>query len=211
MYNASIYVSLLLIIFSSLYYVYYAWQGKTKPVPTTWILLLVTMVLTLFFAMKGSGGIKNWTEYIAIIYAVINVGIILPGVIATNIRNGTLKIAFDRFQIGCLYAAGVVVIVWYFTNQLLLSYLLIQSIALIAYIATAQRLMKVETTTEPMLYWIGAFLANLIAAYPALVKWNIYAWIYLVRAIPSVFFIIYLIWRIKNRMKYANGQIRKLS
>lgn len=186
-------------LISALDYVRRAWKKETTPILATWILMMVMMGLSFFMYWKSPN--KSWTANIGVTAGVVNIFIILSGVIATNIRYHTLKIAFDNVQKICLIAGAMVVGFWYLTDQPLMSYILVQCIGLIAYVSTAKRLWKAKKSTEPLFLWTCVLLANICAIYPALVRNDMFSWIYLARAVPSTILIIYLIARIKQKMK----------
>lgn len=183
---------------ASIDYVYRAWSRETSPVPATWVLMLTTMSLS--FWMYWVSPRRSWTANIGVSAGLLNCLIILIGVIATNVRYGTLSIMFDRVQKCCLVGGVIVVGFWYLTDQPLVSYILVQCIALIAYAATIKRLWHLKRSTEPLFLWIAALLGNFCAIYPAWIKHDPFAWIYLARAIPSSILVIYLITRIKTRL-----------
>lgn len=199
MYEITVLITLFFMIISACDYVRRAWIGKTTPVPATWILMMVMMSLS--FWMYWTGPKKSWTSNVGVTSGVVNVAIILGGVIAANVRHKTLRIAFDKVQKWCLVAGAGVAVLWFFTDQPLRLYALVQLIALIAYAATVKKLWRAEKSTEPYFLWVSVLLANLSALYPAWVKNDQFAWIYLARAVPSTIFVIYLIARIKSRMK----------
>lgn len=206
MYEIAVILTTLLMLASSVYYVRCAWLRLTNPVPATWILMMVVMSLSLW--MYWHSPRKSWTANIGVVTATVNVAIVLLGVIATNIRHRTLFVSFDRLQKRCLVGGGGIVVFWLITNQPLVSYVLVQIIALIGYFATVKRLFKAKHSTEPLFTWITVFLATLCALYPAWVKNDLFSWIYLSRAIPSTALIIYLIARIKKRMRQTITNIQ---
>ena len=183
---------------SAVDYVRRAWKGETNPVLATWILM--TVVIGLSFWMYWNSPKFSWTGNIGLIAALFNIMIILTGVIATNLKNGTTGVAFNGVQLLCLVLGGVVFVFWLLTDQPLTAYVLVQCIALIAYAATVKRLWNSERSTEPQFLWTSVLLASLCALYPAWVKHELFAWIYLARAIPSTAVVIYLIARIKRQM-----------
>jgi len=199
MYESTVLATVFLMLYSAWDYVRRAWKRETNPVPATWILMMVMMGLS--FWMYWASPDKTWTGNIAVTSGVVNVMIILAGVIMTNLRYNTLKVAFDKVQKQCLAGGAGVAVFWFITDQPLISYTLVQCIALIAYFATVKRLWKAELSTEPLLLWVSVLLANLCAIYPAWVKEDTFAWIYLARAVPSTIFMIYLIMRIKNKIR----------
>ncbi|MDP3799997.1 MAG: hypothetical protein Q8Q90_01075 [bacterium] len=198
MYEISVIGTILLMIVSAVDYARRTWIREINPVPATWILMMTMMSLS--FWMYWVSPRKSWTANIGVTAGVLDIAIILIGVIASNIRYGTLKVAFDATQKRCLAGGAGVVVFWAITDQPLVSYSLVQCIALIGYIATIKRLLKAEKTTEPIIFWIAILLAVICAIYPAWVRNDPFSWIYIGRALPSTVLVIYLIARIKKRM-----------
>lgn len=199
MYTAAVLGTLVLMFLSAVDYVRRAWVQETNPVLGTWILMMVMMGLS--FWMYWESPEKSLTGNMGVVAGVLNVAIILTGVIATNIRHDTLKVAFDNVQKRCFCASGIAVLVWVITNKPIISYTMVQLVAVSGLFATAARLWRAEKSTEPLFLWVSVFLANLCAAYPAWVHNDIFSWIYLCRAIPSTGIVIYLIVRIKRKMR----------
>lgn len=201
-YEFTVLAAAVLMLVSAVDYVRRMWVRETNPVPATWILMMVMMGLS--FWMYWNSPRKSWTANIGVTSGMVNVIIILTGVVVTNICHGTLRVAFDRVQKWCLAGGAGVVVFWFFTDQPLVSYSLVQFVALIGYFATVKRLLKAECSTEPLFLWIAILCAMLCALYPAWTKNDPFSWIYLARAIPSTIFVIYLIARIKRKMCRAN-------
>ncbi len=197
LYGAMVVGTVVMMIVSAFYYVWLTWHGVTKPVLATWILMLV--VISLSFIMYWSNPNKSWTANIAVVAGVFNISTILIGVLVTNIRNHTLNVAFDTVQKWCLFSGAVIVVFWMITKDALISYGLVQSIALIAYFATVKKLLKAKECTESLVVWGAVLLATLCAVYPAWVNNDIFSWIYLGRAVPSTSGLMFLIWRVKKR------------
>lgn len=205
MYEAAVIVTVILMTVSAVDYVRRAWIRETSPVLATWI--LATTMIGLSFWMYWGSPSRSWTANIGVTTAFANIGAILVGVIATNIRDGTLRVAFDRVQRWCLAFGAAVVVFWSITDQPLIAYALVQVIGIIAYIATIRRLWGAERSTEPLFLWASVFLASLCSIYPAWVKGDPFAWIYLARAVPSTALIVVMIARIKRRMRRPALQI----
>ncbi|HLD06050.1 MAG TPA: hypothetical protein VJC16_00765 [Candidatus Nanoarchaeia archaeon] len=197
MYDATVLASAALAIAAGCDYVRRAWIRETHPVPATWILMLVMFGLQ--FWMYWESPYRSWTANIGVTAGGTNILIIFLGVIAANIRFGTLSIAFDRTQRWCLTAGAGVVVFWSITDQPLLSYVLVQCIALVAYFATVKRLWNAPSSTEPALFWWAILLASLCALYPAWAKHDPFSWIYLSRVVPSTVLVIFLIRRTKGK------------
>ena len=197
MYEVTVIATVILMTVSAVDYVRRAWIRETSPVPATWI--LAVMMFALSFWMYWMSPRRSWTANIAVIAGLLNVTTILIGVIAANVRYGTLRVAFDRVQRWCLAFGVVVVVFWFVTDQPLVAYALVQVIGIIAYVATVRRLWSAERSTEPLFLWVSILLATLCAIYPAWVKRDPFAWVYLARAVPSTAFMVWLVARAKRR------------
>ena len=198
MYEAAVLGTMLLMVVSAADYIRRAWIRETRPALATWILL--TIMISLTWWMYWQSPHRSWTGNIGVNAAVINCASILVGVLAANLRYRTLLVAFDEVQKWCLVGGLGIVAFWSITDQPFTSYVLMQCLALVAYIATVKRLWRATQSTEPMFFWVATVLANLCAIYPAWVKHDLFAWIYLARAVPSTMLVIYLIARIKKKM-----------
>lgn len=172
------------------------WTRKISPVPATWILIVATMALSFWMYRKSPE--TSWTGNIGLLSALLNTSTILSGVILANLRDRSLRVAFDRFQFWCLASGGMVVVFWSFTKDPLTSYILVQAIALFGYLATFRKLWRARGFSEPLFLWISVFLACLSAIYPAWARDDLFAQIFLVRAVPSTALMVFLIWRAKR-------------
>jgi len=206
MHNFSVWVVLVLTAYSGIYYVHCMWTGKAKPVLATWVLMMVMIGLSVW--MYWDSPEKTWTGNIGVMAAVLNVAIILIGVIVVNVRDKTLSVAFDRPQKWCLVSGGAVTVFWWLTDEPLISYVLVQIIALIGYFATVKKLWRAKESTEPITVWGAIFIASVFSAYPAFERNDLYAWIYLVRAIPSTALVIYSINRVQRRERIVQDVAR---
>lgn len=196
-YEATVLATVILMVVAALDYVRRAWICQTTPTPATWILLVVTMVLSFTMYWEETG---SWTANVGVPSAMFSVIIVLIGVVLVNVRDKTLNVVFDPVQRWCLMAGGVIFLLWCATHQALLAYTLVQCMALVAYSATAMKLWNARHSREPILFWLTVLAGSLCAVYPAWVRHDVYAWIYLARAVPSTAFMVFLIQRIKRRM-----------
>lgn len=199
MYEAAVLGTVIMMVISAADYTRRAWKRETNPVPATWILAVV--MFSLSFWMYWASPRRSWTANIAVIAGLANTTAILIGVIAANIRYGTLRVAFDRTQRWCLAFGAAVVAFWWITDAPLVAYALVQVIGILAYTATVRRLWNAQRSTEPLLFWVAILLATLCAIYPAWTKHDPFSWIYLARAVPSTTFMVWLIMRAKRRMR----------
>ena len=198
MYEATVVVTVVLMLVSAVDYVRRAWIKETTPVLATWILM--TTMITLSFSMYMVSDRKSWTGNIAVVAALLNGWMILIGLVVVNARNGTLSVVFEPVQRASLAFGVAVVGLWCVTAAPLLAYTLVQVIALIGYAVTVKKLWTLTRSTEPLSFWVISFIACCSALYPAWVRMDPFSWIYLARAVPSTLFLSFLIARIKWRM-----------
>ncbi len=198
MYEAMVLLAVVFMFVSGIDYARRAWIKQTTPVLATWILMMIMMILS--FSMYWTSPNRSWSQNIAVTSGAFNVAIILGGVIASQIRYGTLEVAFTKIQKWCLVLGGGVVVFWFFTSDPLISYILVQSIALIAYVATVKKLWDAEGSSEPLIDWVLIFVGTLCAVYPAYTAHDLFSYIYLGRALPSGILVIYLIARAQQRV-----------
>ena len=93
MYEAAVLGTVIMMVISAADYTRRAWKRETNPVPATWILAVVMFSLSLW--MYWASPRRSWTANIAVTAGLANTTAILIGVIAANVRYGTLRIAFD--------------------------------------------------------------------------------------------------------------------
>lgn len=197
MYELFVSLAAVLLLVSSIHYAWLAWEGKTQPVLATWVLMMVMMSLSCWMYFESPN--PSWTANINVTAGVVNLAINLLGVTAGHIRRGTLHVAFDPVQKICIMGGVLVVALWFITKEPRTMYLLVQVIAVIGLFGTAHRLWHAVGSTEPLFLWVAVFLAGLCSIYPAAVRNDEFAQIYLVRAIPSVILVLWLIMRAKRR------------
>ena len=189
---------------SAIDYVRLTWQRRINPVPATWILMLITISLSTWMYMQSPN--HSFAGNIGNTAALLNLSMIFAGVAARHFRDRTWQVAFNRLQKSCLLLGALIVVFWWFYRDGWVSYILTQTLALVAYPPTVVRLWKAERTTEPVFVWLAVLLACLTALYPAIVMQDKLAWIYLARAIPSTTIVLLLIFRLKRREKLALQQ-----
>lgn len=203
MYTISVVAVVCLMLWAAIDYVRRAHKRPSDPVLATWILMAVMMGLS--FWMYWESPDKTWTGNIGVVAGVVNIAIILGGVVRAQWKYDTLRLAFNKVQAWCLFGGGVIVLFWLCTGNPLVSYVLVQCIALAAYFATVKKLWGAKKSSEPYLLWGVVLAANVVALYPALDRADVYSWIYLGRAIPSTAIVLFLIYRIKSRMRKSEA------
>ena len=76
---------------------------------------------------------------------------------------GDRSTRFNRFDIGCLIAVGVILIAWIFTRQHVMAHSAIQLILVIAYFPVVKRLWRASRNSESYVMWVGLMLAPIFA------------------------------------------------
>lgn len=128
----------------------------------------------------------------------VNVTIAMIAVLGTKLFNGDFIGDFNNFQYACLILSIVVLAIWKVTSNAQLSYVLVQLVAVIAYIPMFHRVLVSEVQTESNVLWIAILFASLTAI-PKV--WEGYKknkdWlsiIYIGRVIPTNIGLVYLVF-----------------
>lgn len=208
MYEVAVLATVILTAVSAADYIRRAWTRETNPALATWVLLQIMIGLTCWMYWQSPR--RSWTANIGVNVGAASCLGILLAVLASNIRYGTLNVAFDAVQKWCLAGGALIVAFWSVTKQPLHSYVLVQCLALVAYAATMKRLWRAERSTEPLFFWVATLLANLCALYPAWARNDPFAWIYLARTVPSTTLVVYLIIRVKRKMRHQEQEQLRL-
>ncbi len=199
MYLAMVIASAVFSLVGAADYISCIWKQKEglKPVLATWILMVVTVWLSLWMYWHGPN--HSVARNIGLFAAALNTTAILVALALFHHRNKTLVVAFNGVQAACLAGGGVVVIFWAVVQNSLIAFALVQGIALFSYTATVVPLWRAVGSTEPYFLWLAVLASNLCAVYPATQESDPFAYIYLIRAIPSIIFMLVLIARAKER------------
>lgn len=203
MYEVTFLIVATLILASSVDYVRRMWRRnaegnrETDPKLATWILLVVFISLSTWMYCHSSR--VSLKGNVALFASVFNIGTILVSVILVKWKDGKLFVKFDLSQKLCLLGGGLTVAFWFITHDPFWSYVLVQIVALCAYSATIVKLWNAVGSFEPVPTWALTLIAFLFAAYPALVDHDKFAYVFLIRGIPSTAFMVFLIVRAKAR------------
>jgi len=197
--------TVLLLIGSALWYSLLTIAGDIHPVTTTFILALI--YFTISEATYWSKAKKNEIETgektsiwnnMAMHAGYVNVIIATLVVIGVKVWNGNFIADFNNFQYICLILSAVILTIWKLTNNAQLSYVLVQLVAVIAYIPMFQRVIVSEVQTESNVMWVAILFASLTAI-PKV--WEGYRknkdWLsilYIARVIPSNTALVYLVF-----------------
>jgi len=202
-YNSTVLLTIILSVAATGYYLYCIKKRKADPSLTAW--MLVTAMMCILSWMYLHSPRKSWTSNISMLFGTANVTVVLAVVLYTNIRRGTLRVAFDTVQKWCLAGGGVIAASWYYMyhvlgiasyRMLLLAYCTVQLLGVVAYTAMVQKLLRTRRNSEPLFTWVVWLLGNFISIYPAWYAPNghpdEFALIYLLRVIPLNTFLVFL-------------------
>jgi len=188
-------------------YVVRAWLRWSRPTLASWVLMTLAFTEAVFvywvmgkYGSNGNiGNIGGW----------LNVCFITLGVLLQHWWDGTLRVAFNEYQRKCLRAARGIFCLWIVAlasqNAFWqgVSYILTQLLALVGYFPLVDRLNEAYEagmpSPEPVTIWYTMFAAGICAIYPAIISGEWMAGVYLIRAIPSAWYVIKKIHSIDTR------------
>lgn len=198
-------ITVSLLIGSALWYTWLTVHEEISPVSTTFILAFVYFTISeaAYWSKARREKVKTgkrtsvWNN-MAMHAGYVNVTIVLLAVIGVKVWNNNFIDDFNNFQYVCLILSAVVLIIWKLTNNAQLSYVLVQLVAVIAYIPMFQRVLVAETQTESNVLWIAILVASLTAIPKVLEGYrknkDWLSIVYIARVIPSNVALVYLVF-----------------
>jgi hypothetical protein len=191
-------VSVINIIISFAYLVLLI-KKKIKPALAMWLFFSLAVSMSLITYLKeGNYGFwdnaLNTADLFMTIFVTISIFIF-----------GDKSTKFDKFDLVCLGAVGLIVVFWIITQNHLATNLGIQLILIIAYFPVVKRMLSAKENTESFFIWILLMIApfiSLISSKGAL------ATIYAVRAILCTGLLLSLMIRIDAQNKKAMRKIQ---
>ncbi len=193
----SIYSVTLINLLITARYIWLIMKQRIKPALAMWIFFSIAVslsLLTYIFEVNNSfrDNILNTTDLVLVITVAITIFIF-----------GEISSKFTPFDKGCLVAVSLIVIFWIFTQNHLITNILIQSILVIAYFPVVKRLFDSKKNTEPFSVWIGMLLASSLALISTR---GLLPTIYTVRAVVCVGLLILLMLRIEYLFRNQNNK-----
>ncbi|MCK5586214.1 hypothetical protein KAJ02_09085, partial [Candidatus Bipolaricaulota bacterium] len=114
---------------------------------------------------------------------------------------GDRSTGFTRFDLGCLGAVVLIIVVWAFTRQHTAAHSAIQLILVIAYFPVVKRLWRASRNTESYVMWVGLMLAPIFAL---LSSKGLLATVYAVRSMVGPALLLLLMgWNAWQRLRAA--------
>jgi len=155
--------------------------------------IAVGMSLITYLSEDNYGFLDNILNTVDVIYVVtISIAIAIFGDHSSKIT---------RFDKGCLLVVLLIIVFWIFTQNHLVTNILIQCILVIAYFPVIKRLLETRENSEPFLIWIGMLIAPVFSL---LSSKGLLATVYSVRAIICVGLLLALMFWIE-----VSGKKRK--
>jgi hypothetical protein len=161
-------------------------KKQIKPALAMWIMFstAVGMSLITYLSAGNFGFLDNILNTVDLVYVItISVAIAIFGDKSSKIT---------RFDKGCLLVVLLIVIFWIFTQNHVVTNILIQLILVIAYFPVVKRLLETRENTEPFLIWTGMLIAPVLSL---LSSKGMLATVYSVRAIICVgLLLLLMVW-----------------
>jgi hypothetical protein len=118
------------------------------------------------------GGILNLVDVLANVI-----------IVTTIILFSGIKVKFRSFEKWYLIVALLIILFWLLTDNPFKANLLIQTLILVGYFPTIQKLVVEKKNTEPLWAWVIVYSAGLLALYPAINSGSILPMIYVGRTL----------------------------
>lgn len=167
----------LIMVFLTVRYIWQLVKKEIRPALAMWIMfsIAVGMSLITYLSEENYGFFDNILNTVDVFYVVaISIAIAIFGENSSKIT---------RFDKGCLLVVLLIVVFWIFTQNHLVTNILIQCILVIAYFPVIKRLLETRENSEPFLIWIGMLIAPVFSL---LSSKGLLATVYSVRAIICV-------------------------
>jgi len=183
----------LIMVFLTIRYIWQLVKKEIKPALAMWIMfsIAVGMSLITYLSEDNYGFLDNILNTVDVVYVItISIAIAIFG-------DNSSKI--NKFDKGCLLVVMLIVIFWIFTQNHLVTNILIQCILVIAYFPVIKRLLETRENSEPFLIWIGMLIAP---GFSLLSSKGLLATVYSVRAIICVgLLLLLMVWIEVNNKK----------
>ena len=173
-------------------YFWLIWKDRIRPALAMWVFFSIAVGGSLAtYLSTGDYGfldnIQNTTDLVFVVTVTVFVFIF-----------GDRSTRFNRFDLGCLIAVLIIVVLWLIFQNHVVSNISIQAILVIAYFPVVSRIWKSNENTESFVVWIGLFLAPCISL---LSSKGLLATIYSLRAIISISVLLALMVRAELKQR----------
>ncbi|MCO5265212.1 MAG: hypothetical protein M9948_04950 [Lentimicrobium sp.] len=177
----------------AIYYYWLIYNKKIKPALAMWVFFTLAVGISLMTYMK-QGNYSLWDN-------VLNTTdlFFVSSVALSILLFGDRSTRFNKFDLGCVLVVILILIFWLFTQNHLITNLMVQGILVIAYFPVLKRMATTKENNESYLIWAGMLLTSLLALIST--KGGL-ALIYTGRAVVCiVLLMMFMIWTDKNARK----------
>ncbi|HPG32283.1 MAG: hypothetical protein H6541_09145 [Lentimicrobiaceae bacterium] len=177
----------------AIYYYWLIYNKKIKPALAMWVFFTLAVGISLMTYMK-QGNYSLWDN-------VLNTTdlFFVSSVALSILLFGDRSTRFNKFDLGCVLVVILILIFWLFTQNHLITNLMVQGILVIAYFPVLKRMATTKENNESYLIWAGMLLTSLLALIST--KGGL-ALIYTGRAVVCiVLLMMFMIWTDKNAGK----------
>ena len=186
----SIYGVAILNLAIATHYYWLIYNKKIKPALAMWAFFTLAVGISLLTYMKEGthslwDNVLNTTDLFFV--SSVTLSIILFGDRSTR---------FNKFDIGCLLVVLLILIFWFFTQNHLITNILVQGILVIAYFPVISRMISSGENNESYLIWGGMLLTAVLAL---LSTEGGLAIIYTVRAVISIILLMGLMFWVDRK------------
>jgi hypothetical protein len=173
-------------------YAYLIRKGRISPALAMWVFFTIAVVGSLLtYLAEGDYGLLDNILNVADLALVSGVSVVIA-------LWGDRSTRFTRFDLACLGAVLLILVVWVFTRQHVAAHAAIQLILVIAYFPVVRRLRASDRNTESFTMWIGLMLAPMLSL---LSSKGALATVYAVRAIACTGLLLALMIRVELRVR----------
>jgi hypothetical protein len=158
------------------WYAYKTYKSVIKPALSTWIIMFTGVLLSILTYL-----VSSHYNYLG---AALNFGDVLCNVIiiSTILLTQKFTLHFRPFEKWYLLAAGVIVAFWLFSRDAFVSNLLVQTILVVSYLPTVQKMVTEKKNSESIPVWSVCLFASVVSLYSAFASGNILSVIYVCRS-----------------------------
>ena len=173
-------------------YCWLIWKDRIKPAMAMWVFFSIAVGGSLITYLSSGDysfldNIQNTTDLVFVLTVTVFVFIF-----------GDRNTRFNTFDVGCLIAVLVIVVLWLIFQNHVVSNVSIQVILVIAYFPVISRIWKSNKNTESFVVWIGLFLAPCISLFSSK---GVLATVYSFRAIISISILLALMARAELKQR----------
>ena len=179
-------------------YIYLLRRKTIQPALATWTFFTLAVGISLFtYFSSGDGSytiadnILNFTDFILVM-----------GVSVAIFFLGDSTTRFNRFDLLCLGAVGLIIVFWIIFNKPVITNFSVQTIMVLSYFPVVKRMLSQKENTEDFSIWIALLVAPVISL---LASKGLLASVYAIRAIVCTGGLLLLMLRIEVLSRKRRG------